>query len=66
MTDYQLAKLIVILYPYIKIQLASGYSDNRYTEAGNDNQHKTLLHKYYSSFTLISRMSQLLAGTQNE
>ncbi len=66
MDGYQLAKHIGQLYPEVKVQLASGYSDNRHTEASNDQLHKTLLYKPYSSFELMSRISQLLAGAKNE
>ncbi len=66
MDGYQLAKHIGQLYPEVKVQLASGYSDNRHIEVGVDQLHKTLLHKPYSSFELMSRISQLLAGAKNE
>lgn len=63
MDGYQLPKHIGQLYPEVKVQLVS---DNRHIEAGNDQLHKTLLHKPYSSFELMSRISQLLAGAKNE
>jgi len=64
MDGYQLAKRIERLYPEVKVQLASGYSDNRHIEAGNVQLHKTLLNKPYSSFELMSRISQLLAKNE--
>jgi len=66
MDGYQLAKHIETLYPEVKIQLASGYSDNRHIEANNDRLHKALLNKPYSSLELMSRISHLLAGFKNE
>ena len=60
MDGYQLAGRIEKQYPTVKVQLASGYSDNRHTVAVNDELHKTLLHKPYTSLELTNRISQLL------
>jgi len=65
MDGYQLASHIERMYPNVKVQLASGYSDNRHTVAVDDELHKTLLHKPYTSLELTGRISQLLGEINN-
>ncbi len=63
---YQLAKHIQENYPNIKIQLASGFSDNRHLAMTNTSLHDTMLHKPYSSSELLSRLSDLIYGDCND
>jgi len=60
MDGYQLAAAIQKKYPNIKIQLASGFSDDRHINMTDDNLHKNLLHKPYKSQTLLERLDKLL------
>ncbi|MBF0264856.1 MAG: response regulator [Gammaproteobacteria bacterium] len=60
MDGYQLAEQIQELYPHIKIQLASGFSDDRHIKAKDDSLHKNLLIKPLSVSTLLHRLRRLL------
>jgi len=66
MDGYQLAKLIQDNYPTIKIQLASGFSDNRHLSSLDTHLHKMLLHKPYSSAELLNRIATLLHGENDD
>jgi len=61
MDGYQLSRLVTKQYPKIKIQLASGFSDNRHTESDLHLQ-KNMLHKPYSSKELLTSIRLLLDG----
>ena len=63
---YQLARHIKEKYPNIKIQLASGFSDNRHISSPDKSLHSSLLHKPYSSSELITRIAELLHGDSND
>ncbi len=63
---YQLARHIKENYPNIKIQLASGFSDNRHITSPDQDLHGSMLHKPYSSSELISRMAELLHGDSHD
>jgi len=61
MDGYQLTSIVQEKYPTIKIQLASGFSDDRqknYTV--DDSLHKNLLDKPFKSKKLLKRMRELL------
>jgi CheY-like chemotaxis protein len=59
MDGYQLADQVTKLYPSIKIQLASGFSDNRHSDS--DLQLKqNILNKPYSSKELLTCIRLLL------
>jgi len=60
MDGYQLAKRIQDKYPLIKIQLASGFSDNRHLQIENSTLHKTMLQKPFNTSDLLDRISNLL------
>ncbi len=60
MDGYELAAIIQKKYPNIKIQLASGYSDDRHLERSADQLHKDLISKPYSVKTLLKRIQALL------
>jgi len=57
---YQLVSIVQLKYPDIKIQLASGFSDERHSDMINDEHHSSILHKPFDSETLLKRLRQLL------
>ena len=61
MDGYQLAKQIAQQYPKVKIQLASGFSDNRHVNS-NEILKKNILNKPYSSKQLLTHIRLLLDG----
>lgn len=60
---YQLAKLIQKGYPDVKIQLVSGFSDQRHLNMDSDELYKNLLHKPLNSYDLLKRIRMLLDGS---
>lgn len=62
MDGYQLAKRVRELYPEVRIQLASGFSDKRHIKVKDQHWHQEILHKPYSSQELLSRINELLLG----
>lgn len=60
MDGYQLAAVVLEKYPEIKIQLASGFSDDRHLSMVDNDLHENLLHKPYHSKTLLKRIRELL------
>lgn len=68
MDGYQLAEQVRQHYPSIKLQMASGFSDERHNEKVDSDLHNNILQKPYSSKTLLSRVRHLLdeADTSNE
>jgi len=64
MDGFQLAAIVQKKYPHIKIQLASGFSDNKHTDLVDDNLQKNLLHKPFNSQKLLQRIRQLLDGDE--
>lgn len=63
---YQLANYIQENYPGIKIQLASGFSDNRHIALSDKALYETMLHKPYNTTTLLNRISSLFLADDNE
>jgi len=61
MDGYELAKIVIEKYPDIKIQMASGFSDDRHQNMIDDSLHKNLLHKPYHSISLLTRIRELLS-----
>ena len=57
---YELAAIVQEKYPQIKIQLASGFSDDRHIKISDQSLYKNLLHKPYHSKKLLQRIHQLL------
>ncbi len=57
---YQLATEVEKLYPKIKIQMVSGFSDNLNLSLTNDKLHQQLLHKPYTSEQILLRVRELL------
>jgi len=57
---YQLAVMVKEKYPRVKIQLVSGYSDDRHLGMIDDNLHKNLIYKPFHSDVLLQRVRKLL------
>jgi len=60
MDGYQLAKRINELYPKIKIQLASGYNDERHQSFATSELREQMLQKPFELERLLTRVRQLL------
>jgi len=60
MDGFQLAKIVRKKYPDIKIQLASGFDDNRHRNISEDGLHDRMLVKPFNSTTLLKRIRMLL------
>ncbi|MDX2504919.1 MAG: PAS domain S-box protein [Gammaproteobacteria bacterium] len=57
---YQLAKTVTNLYPDIKIQLSSGFNDDRHLKYLDDSLHNTILSKPYTSDELLKKVADVL------
>ena len=62
MDGYQLAEIVTEKYPEIKIQMLSGFSDDRNLEVENNLLHIQQLHKPFSSVELLKRVRETLDG----
>ena len=60
MDGYELSLAVQESYPEIKIQLVSGFNDDRHVQMANDDLYKNLIHKPFSSSTLLQRVRELL------
>ena len=60
MDGYELAAIVEEKYPAIKIQLASGFDDNRHLGVLGDNLHQHILYKPYKAEALLKRIRALL------
>jgi PAS domain S-box-containing protein len=60
MDGYELALIVAEKYPTIKIQMASGFSDDRQSAMADDTLHQNLLSKPYRTQTLLSKIRELL------
>ena len=60
MDGYQLATIVQEKYPHVKIQLASGFSDDRHIGMIDTSLHEKLLKKPYASNVLLIRIRELL------
>lgn len=60
MDGYQLAEIVQEKYPTVKVQMVSGFSDNRHKDMTDEGLHKKLLNKPYQSQTLLKRIRELL------
>lgn len=60
MDGYQLAAIVKEKYPTIKIQLASGFSDDRNIGMADESLQQNLLHKPFNSQVLLQRIRDLL------
>ncbi len=57
---YQLAARVQEKYPHVKIQMASGFADDRHSTTANDTLHQNMLYKPYTSNTLLLHVRNLL------
>lgn len=62
MDGYKLAEYVREHYPQVKIQLASGYSDNRHQQSRDPALHDSLLVKPFDRQHLLYRVRELLHG----
>jgi len=60
MDGYQLASEVERLYPKVKIQMISGFTDESNTKLDNDRLHQQRLHKPYNLEDLLRRIRKLL------
>ena len=60
MDGYQLTATVQEKYPQVKVQLASGFSDDRHLDMVDKQLHTNLLRKPYSSQKLFSKIRNLL------
>jgi PAS domain S-box-containing protein len=60
MSGYELASIVRKKYPAIKIQLASGFSDERIVNEDDKVFQQSILHKPYSSQELLQAISRLI------
>jgi PAS domain S-box-containing protein len=60
MDGYELATKIQQLYPHIKIQIVTGFADDRQLDTENNKLHKNRLCKPYSPSSLLLRIHELL------
>lgn len=60
MDGYELATIVQNKYPNVKIQLASGFSDDRHLKNLDEKLHNNLLHKPYHAQTLLRKIRELL------
>lgn len=60
MDGYQLTSQVKQLYPHIKLQLASGFADERHNSKVDDYLRTNMIHKPYTSNTLLMRVRKLL------
>jgi len=60
MNGYELAVLVTKKYPDIKIQMTSGFTDDKQNAMGDDSLHRNLLPKPYRAQALLTRIRALL------
>ena len=60
MDGYELAHIIQHTYPDIKIQLTSGFSEDRGKTVTNEELYNKILHKPYTSDELLKKISSLI------
>lgn len=62
MDGYQLSEIVSTRYPNIKIQLSSGFNDDRHLNYKNQSLHENLLAKPFTSNELLLRVKNILNG----
>ena len=62
MDGYKLATQVQQRYPHIKIQMVSGFADDRHNGLADDSPYRNMLYKPYASNTLLVRVRSLLDG----
>ncbi len=66
MDGYQLAAKVRQRYPHIKLQMVSGFSDDRHDGMTDDALHQNMLYKPYTSHTLLTHVHSRLNETKPE
>ncbi|HHI94462.1 MAG TPA: response regulator [Gammaproteobacteria bacterium] len=66
MDGYQLAAKVRQRYPHIKLQMVSGFSDDRHDGMTDDALHQNMLYKPYTSHTLLTHVRSRLNETKSE
>jgi len=66
MDGYNLAHQVREKYPSVKIQLASGYSDDRHKNMNEMDLHAEILNKPFDQQQLLARVRMLLDSTESE
>jgi len=61
---FKLANAVQKKYPKIKIQLISGFSDNRHVNSSDKSLNDNLIHKPYNSQVLLTRIRELLDNNE--
>ena len=64
MNGYELAVLVTKKYPDIKIQMTSGFTDDKQNAMSDDSLHRNLLAKPYRAQDLLARIRALLDGSE--
>ena len=62
MDGYQLAAQVQNKHAHIKVQMVSGFADDRNQSMVDSALHKNMLHKPYSSNTLLKRVREIFDG----
>lgn len=65
MDGYELAGHVQKHYPGIKIQMVSGFADNRHNSLNDDKLHRNMLFKPYTSKSLLARIRKTLDETNS-
>jgi len=65
MDGYELSQKVREQYPHIKIQLASGFSDDRHVKNDKYNLHSSILNKPFDRQQLLFRVHELLSNGDN-
>ncbi len=60
MDGYQLAEKVLESYPHIKIQMVSGFSDERHNNMMDTSLYENMIYKPYTAKTLLVRIRELL------
>jgi PAS domain S-box-containing protein len=64
MDGYQLAAQVQERYPHIKLQMVSGFADDRHNGIADDALYQNMLYKPYSSKALLQSVRSLLDASQ--
>ncbi len=60
MDGYELAQIVQENYPHIKIQLASGYYDNKDIQSNHNALYQNILRKPYTASDVLQRITELM------
>ena len=66
MDGYELAAIVQQQYPKIKIQMVSGFADQRYKNISDAKSLQNILYKPYTSALLLQRIRSLLDGPKTK